>query len=231
LTDKSESAPIEGDVKTYSVTPAEAAHQLGINLRYVYRLIKQGKLESNGAKHGRLLSAKSLEAYRTKRLFDSAEPFDIDNQIDGQESNTRSKAAPGQHQHQEANQNQVATMALMAIQQERDRLQSRLDEVQDAWRREVSELQEAHQAKVEELQEARRLEALTIGQLTERVKNLEERLELEMDRTARETTQEAQPAVEVQIPATPVELPGVPKQAQNRPSWWSRTFGFGVRKG
>ncbi len=215
MTDKSQDAPTEGDVKTYSVTPAEAAHQLGVNLRYVYRLIKQGELESNGAKHGRLLSVASLEAYRTKRLFDSSEPFDIDQQIDGQESNSRSKATPSQHQqHQETGQ--VATMALMAIQQERDRLQSRLDEVQDAWRREVGELQQAHQVKVEELQEARRLEALTIGQLTERVKNLEQRLQ---------AGQEPPPAIEVQIPAAAVETPGVPQQDQKRPSWWSRTFG------
>ncbi len=218
MTDKSQYAPIEGDVKTYSITPAEAAHELGVNLRYVYRLIKQGELESNGAKHGRLLSAESLETYRTRRLFDSAGPFDIDQQIDGQESKTRSKAPTAGGQQQEASQ--VATMALMAIQQERDRLQSRLDEVQDAWRREVSELQQAQQLKMEELQEARRLEALTIGQLTERVKNLEERLT-----AATEPPQ----AIEINIPAIVVETPGAPQQAQKRPSWWSRAFG-GKRK-
>ncbi len=106
-------------------------------------------------------------------------------------------------------------MALMAIQQERDRLQSLLDEVQDAWRREVSELQEA-----------RRLEALTIGQLTERVANLEERLEA--DRIAHEAEQAAQEvrkALEVELPAPIVIESPAPPQPEKRPSLGARMFG------
>ncbi len=120
-------------------------------MQSIYRLIERGELESNGAKHGQLLTAESLENYRTRRLFDSSETLDFDSGNDSLESRVKSKAATGQAQEA----NQVVTMALMAIQQERDRLHSRLDEVQDARRLEVKELQET-----------RRLEALTIGQLT-----------------------------------------------------------------
>jgi hypothetical protein len=210
MTDKSQNQPVEGDVKTYTVPAAEAARQLGVTVRSIYRMIERGELESNGAKHGQLLTAESLENYRTKRLFDSSETLDFDNENDSPESRVKSKAAGGPAQEA----NQVATMALMAIQQERDRLQSRLDEVQDAWRREVNELQEA-----------RRLEALTIGQLTERVANLEERLQAEAGRIAREAVQEPSQAGEVNIPVVEPEPPTAPEQAQKRSSWWSRWLG------
>jgi hypothetical protein len=205
MTDKSQNQPVEGDVKTYTVPAAEAARQIGVTVRSIYRMIERGELESNGAKHGQLLTAESLENYRTRRLFDSSETLDFDSENDSPESRVKSKPATGQAQEA----NQVATMALMAIQQERDRLQSRLDEVQDAWRREVSELQEA-----------RRLEALTIGQLTERVANLEERLEA--DRIEREAAQEPSQAAEVNIPVVVLEPPTAPKQAGKRASWWPR---------
>jgi hypothetical protein len=207
MTDKSQNQPSEGDVKTYTVPAAEAARQLGVTVRSIYRMIERGELESNGAKHGQLLTAESLENYRTKRLFDSSETLDFDSENDSPESRVKSKATPGGQQEA----NQVATMALMAIQQERDRLQSRLDEVQDAWRREVSELQEA-----------RRLEALTIGQLTERVANLEQRLEA--DRVAREAAVEPPQAVKVNIPAVVVQTPPATQQAQKRAGWLYRWF-------
>ncbi len=196
MTDNSATSHNGQAVNNYSLTPQDAAVLLGLNLRAVYRLIERGKLISNGAKRGQLLTPESIETYRLSALVDAA----TDDVIAGQQA-TQQATSPGGGENgrygQKGQQQQAATMALMVMQQERSMLQTRL----------------------EEMHELRRQDALKIGALTERVQALE------ADLIAHEAAVQPLPAVEVQTPAALVETPTATQQVGKRSSWWSRMLG------
>jgi murein L,D-transpeptidase YcbB/YkuD len=64
---------------------------------------------------------------------------------------------------------QIAQSALLSLRQERDQLQAKYDDLQEAWRADIARLEEAR--RLEAVQSA-----LELGQFKERVKNLEEQL-------------------------------------------------------
>lgn len=192
MTDKSAKNDFEEPVKSEWVTPQDAARLLGVNLRHVYRLIERGTLESDGAKHGQKLTLSSVETAKLRFIAENIG----NSEIDGQESTPRAKAV--------SEEGRAVRIALATLQEERNQLASRIDE----------------------LQEARRIDALELGRYQERVKQLEERLQ-----EARERPPQAQlgpqPANEVQSDASPAPARQEPLQPAQpaRPSLWRRIFG------
>jgi hypothetical protein len=183
------------------ITPAQAATMLGVNSRYVYRLIDNGELESDGKKHGQRVTGASVEQARLKRLLPAISNVNF----------TGEMASAGEL-HQELTKrenNQMGAIALQGIQAERDNLLTMYNQAQVEWRDDIHRMEEERRNDAVE-------SAIAIALLKERVKSLEQRLE---------ATQEPPQAIELQIPAVGLETPGAPKQAGKRSSWWSRTFG------
>jgi hypothetical protein len=172
----------------------ETAIMLGVDVRSVYRMLGKGQLQSNGEKRGRKVLKSSVEEMLTKRLAEVATK-DIDTGAVSQESDQESKSLARRD-------NRAAVMALQAIQNDRDKLYDRL----------------------EALHELRRQESITasetIGQLTERVKNLEAQLQ------AAQAARAAQPAPK---PPTPVDNSPRAEIATEPPqkiTWRQRLFGL-----
>jgi len=164
MTDNTSILQDDSESQNQWVTPDEAATILGVRLRSVYRLIDAKRLVSDGAAHGQKIRADTVETERIRRLAKNA----VDAQIDQQETQPRQKQTP------QAQNDSLALMAVSSAYSERDKALAKVDELQERWRQELAEISEA-----------RRQDALTIGQLTERVKNLERQLE------APETRQDA----------------------------------------
>jgi hypothetical protein len=170
----------------------ETAIMLGVDVRSVYRMLGKGQLQSNGEKRGRKVLKSSVEEMLTKRLAEVATK-DIDAGTVSQESGQESKSLA-------RNDNRAAVMALQAIQADRDKLYDRL----------------------EALHELRRQESITasqtIGQLTERVKNLEAQLQ------AAQAARAAQPAPEQAQPVTITPAPQIAPDPPKR-GFWKRLLG------
>jgi hypothetical protein len=161
----------------------EAARMLGVDVRSIYRMLGRGELQSSGEKRGRKVLKSSVEDLLTKRLAEVATK-DIDSDVVSQESGQESKGLT-------RSDNRAAVMALQAIQNDRDKLYDRL----------------------EALHELRRQESITsaetIGQLTERVKNLEAQLQaaqaLPQPQPAPEPTVSVDNSPALQIASEPVK--------------------------
>lgn len=177
MSNSGENGPDRVDVKSEIgpdwLTPAQAAAQLGVNHRYVYRLIENGELESDGKKHGQRVTRESVETARIKRLL-TANP---DVNFTGEESNS----GEVQHELSRRENNQMGAIALQGIQGERDKLLELYNQAQEQWRSELAALQEQWRADINRLHDERRKEAvesaMSISHLTERVKILEAQLE------------------------------------------------------
>jgi DNA repair exonuclease SbcCD ATPase subunit len=199
-------------VTTGWLTPLEAAQLIGVNKRYVYRLIERGELTTDGKLHGQRISRDSAEQARLARIAQSAIGHEIDGHLSQSESDPPSKSI--QALSRDAG-GQIAQSALLSLRQERDQLQAKYDELQEAWR-----------ADIFRLEEARRLEAvqsaLELGQFKERVKNLEAQLQ------AAQTVPQPGPAPMPPEPnqITPIAVePPQPAQEPQKKSFWQRLLG------
>lgn len=188
-------------VKIGWLTPPEAAQLIGVNKRYVYRLIERGELVTDGKMHGQRISRESAEQARLKRIAQSA----IDHAYDGHSSQpaedkpsksnlTLSRDAGGQ----------IAQSALLSLRQERDDLQAKFDALQEAWRNDISRLEEARRKEAVE-------SALALGQFQERVKNLEAQLQ------ASQAAPVAQPAPE---PSPVLSSETLRPEPPRKRRWW-----------
>jgi len=148
--------------------PKEVAEMLACNLRTVYRLVDRGVLVASGEKRNRVISLASVQKLLATRLIDSQTVIDSDSLIDSQQERQKPKA-----------DNNAASVALMALQQDRQNLLSRL----------------------EELHELRRQDALLIGSLQERVKQLESSLESPQTAPQPRTGTEPLQPIEIPLPA------------------------------
>lgn len=207
MSDIQQNSPNEQDTQSdilQWVTPRDTATMLDVPVRTVYRLIERNKLTTDGASHNQKISLESIEAYRLNQLAQNA----LSGDNGGQEEKPRAK--PQQEE------NRAAVMALMSMQQEREKLLT----------------------KVDELQEARRQDALQIGKMTERVANLESRIiELQAQKPAPTGSNLAETAQKVETPTQPDngpqsgsnELPGLPTTSnkRRRRNWWERFIGGG----
>ncbi len=189
------------------LTPAQAAALLGVNHRYVYRLIESGELESDGKKHGQRITRASVETARIKRLLASSSDVNFTSEV----------ASSGEVQHElsKRENNQMGAIALQGIQGERDKLLELYNQAQEQWRSELANLQEQWRTDINRLHDERRKEAvesaMSISHLTERVKTLEAQLQ-----TA-QTAQERQPAPEPSAILNSETLnPAPPKKRR----WW-----------
>ncbi len=192
------------------LTPAQAADQLGVNHRYVYRLIESGELESDGKKHGQRITRESVETARIKRLLTASSDVNFTGEL----------ASSGEVQHElsKRENNQMGAIALQGIQGERDKLLELYNQAQVEWRSELSELQEQWRADIHRVQDERRKEAvesaMSISQLTERVKTLEAQLQ------AAQPLPQPTPAPEVAAPVTITPTAeNVPEPPKKR-RWW-----------
>ncbi len=177
MSNSGENGPDQGDVKSKLdaawVSPAAAAAILGVNHRYVYRLIESGELESDGKKHGQKVTRQSVETARIKRLLTD----NSDVNFTGEEANS----GEVQHELSRRENNQMGAIALQGIQGERDKLLELYNQAQEQWRSELADLQEQWRADINRLHDERRKEAVenatSISHLTGRVKTLEAQLE------------------------------------------------------
>lgn len=185
------------------ITPEEAARLLGVKLRSVYRMIERGALVSNGALHGQLISLETVEAERIRRFAKIA----VDAQIDQQETQPRQKQAT------QAQSDSMALMAVSAAYQERDKALAKLDEVQERWRKDLAELSEA-----------RRLDALTIGTLQERVKNLESQLQAQSSAPGSPIQPDIAPKVETSTQPDNAPQNASDKVPPKKRKWWNIGF-------
>jgi hypothetical protein len=79
MTNKSQNEPSISDW----ITPQEAARHIGVNMRYVYRLIEREELVTEGKTLVKLINRESAEKARLKHLAKSS----VNYEIDGQKSN------------------------------------------------------------------------------------------------------------------------------------------------
>lgn len=213
MSNSDENGPVQGDVKTNDglkwLTPAQAADMLGVNHRYVYRLIDSGELESDGKKHGQKVTAESVETARMKRLLSNSS----DMNFTGEDEN-QGEIQPSLSKREN---NQMGAIALQGIQGERDKLLELYNQAQEQWRADLAELQEQWRADINRMQDERRKEAvesaISISHLTERVKNLEEQL------TAAQTTPQPPPAPAPVQPVTIEQVPQIAPQPPKKGLW------------
>jgi excisionase family DNA binding protein len=78
MTDKEQNSPNSRPVNLDWLTPPEAAQLIGVNKRYVYRLIERGELVTDGKLHGQRVSRESAEQARLARIAQSAIGHEID---------------------------------------------------------------------------------------------------------------------------------------------------------
>lgn len=212
MTDKEQNQ----SVTTGWLTPLEAAQLIGVNKRYVYRLIERGELSTDGKLHGQRISRESAEQARLARIAQSAIGREIDGHMAQSENEQPSKSI--QAISRDAG-GQIAQSALLSLRQERDQLQAKYDDLQEAWRGDIARLEEAR--RLEAVQSA-----LELGQFKERVKNLEEQLQSQLK--AAQAAREAQAAPE---PVQPGEItpraPDLPQAAQEpeKRGFWRRLLG------
>jgi DNA repair exonuclease SbcCD ATPase subunit len=103
----------------------------------------------------------------------------------------------------------------LSLRQERDQLQAKYDDLQEAWRADIARLEEAR--RLEAVQSA-----LELGQFKERVKNLEAQLQ------AAQTVPQPGPAPMPPEPnqITPIAVePPQPAQEPQKKSFWQRLLG------
>lgn len=170
----------------------ETATMLGVDVRSVYRLLGKGTLQGNGEKRGRKVLKSSVEEMLTKRLAENATNDNDENGVSQEASQMSTSLA--------RRDNRAAIMALSALQADRDKLYDRL----------------------EALHELRRQESITasetIGQLKERVKNLEAQLE------ARQAVPQPPQPIEKTQPVTIEQPPEIAPQPVKR-GFWQRLLG------
>jgi hypothetical protein len=211
-----------GDSTNSWLTPLEAASLIGVNKRYVYRLVETGELTTDGKLRGQKISRSSAEQARLKRIAQSAIAHDYDEHMAQGTNDATVRGNNGSNRADLAMRRevsgQIAQSAIMALSKERDDLQAKYDALQEAWRADIHRLEEARRFDAE----ARRLEsvqsALELGQYKERVKNLEAQLQ------AAQTLPQPPPAP---VPVQPVTIEQ-PQQTASEPikkGFWQRMFG------
>jgi hypothetical protein len=228
MSNSGENGPVEGDVKISDdpewLTPAQAADLLGVNHRYVYRLIESRELESDGKKHGKKVTRESVETARIKRLLTANSDVNFTGEASnsGEVQNEESISPENQRILSKRENNQMGAIALQGIQGERDKLLELYNQAQEKWRSDLAELQEQWRADINRMQDERRKEAvesaMSISQLTERVKTLEGQLQ---------TAQQATAAQEAQKPLAPLETippvqiaPQAAQEPEKKRRWW-----------
>lgn len=188
MTDSNANFNFEEPFKIEWVTPQEAARLLGMNLRSVNRLIERGTLKSNGAKHGLTLSMESVEAAQLQFIAENH----VNSQIDEQEAKSANE------------EGRAVRIAIATLQEERNKLASGIDS----------------------LQEARRNDALEIGRLQERVKQLEEQLQESRKHPPQTHTRPVSVSpIQAQVPPTLVRQETSQKVQPPKKSMWRRIFG------
>jgi hypothetical protein len=209
MTDKTANSANSEYVKTDWVTPAGASKMLGMNLRSVYRLIEAGELVSNGKKHGQLISQASVEDARLRRIADIGIQNDFGRQnVQTQQNDSNGEDVPANKSNtlsKSKEENRAAVMSLMALREERNNLLTELGRVQEDRRQEAIEA------------------ALEIGMLRERVKNLEERLEVSLA-YSHEAAQEVRKVLEAELPIQAVSESPAPPHPPKERSWLYRWF-------
>jgi hypothetical protein len=208
MTDKEQNE----NVTTSWLTPLEAAQLIGVNKRYVYRLIERGELTTDGKLHGQRISRDSAEQARLARIAQSAIGHEIDGHMAQPENEKPSKSI--QAMSRDAG-GQIAQSALLSLRQERDQLQAKYDDLQEAWRQDIARLEEARRREAVQ-------SALELGQFKERVKNLEEQL-----KAAQVVPQPAPAPAPVQPGEITPRAPDLPQPAQEpqKRGWWRRVLG------
>lgn len=168
-----ENHPIEGEIENSNssgwITPAQAAKMLGVNYRYVYRLIDTKELKTDGKKHGQRVTLESVEAARLKRILDKSSDVNFTGEI------LNSGEVPSELSKRE--NNQLGALAIQGIQGERDKLLELYNQAQEQWRADLYEMQKEWREELNRVHDAHRKEAIenatTIARLQERIKQLE----------------------------------------------------------